>query len=566
MSLTSAMITGFTGIQSNSIGVDTVGDNLANVNTTAFKSQRTTFETLLYRTISEGEAPSSTGGGVLPRQIGSGSTVAAIQRNFTQGGMEATGFQSDLFVDGDGFFVLQQENGQQLFTRDGSFHIDSNQQLVTSNGIAVQVFPADSDGNINTGSLTNLTIPLGSSAQAVSTTEVSMLGRLDPNTNIAGAGSVLSSQTLIIAGGSTATASTRLTDLVDANDVPLFADGDVLSIGGSRGGITIPEATFIVGDTGTTLQDLTAFMEQSLGINTDAALGTTAGITISDGSGDITEGRIIISSNDGEINSVQLDSASIINTTGAITAPFSFTLNENATGEGVTTSFGVFDSLGNLVEVRLRMVLESKSETGSVWRFFAESVEDSDLSPVLGTGIITFDPNGQYVTSEGNNISIDRAGAGSVTPISFSIDFSDMTGLTSSDGFSELKLSSQNGAPTGVMQGYRIDDDGMVVGLFSNQQEENLGQIALATFINNEGLVASSENTFLVGPDAGGPAIVAPLEGRAGFIISGALEQSNVDIAREFINLITFSTGVSSASRVVRAADDLLQELLLLAR
>jgi len=129
MSLTSAMFVGFTGINSNSIAVDTVGDNLANLNTTAFKGQRTLFETLLYKTISEGQAPSDESGGTLPRQVGSGSTVGSIQRSFQQGGMESTGFQSDLAVDGDGFFILETPAGDQVYTRDGSFRLDADAGL-----------------------------------------------------------------------------------------------------------------------------------------------------------------------------------------------------------------------------------------------------------------------------------------------------------------------------------------------------------------------------------------------------------------------------------------------------
>ena len=90
--------------------------------------------------------------------------------------------------------------------------------------------------------------------------------------------------------------------------------------------------------------------------------------------------------------------------------------------------------------------------------------------------------------------------------------------------------------------------------------------MALATFTNNEGLIARSENTFVAGVNSGDPQLVAPRTATAGYIRSAALEQSNVEIAREFINLIAASTGISAASRVVRTADDLLQELLLLAR
>ena len=127
-------------------------------------------------------------------------------------------------------------------------------------------------------------------------------------------------------------------------------------------------------------------------------------------------------------------------------------------------------------------------------------------------------------------------------------------------------MASQDGAPAGLLTGYSIDADGMVTGTFSNQLTQVLGQVALATFPNNEGLIALSENTFAVGPNSGAADVIAPRTQAAGALRAGGLEQSNVEIAREFINLITAATGISSSSRVVRVADDLLQELLLLVR
>ncbi len=565
MALTAAMLTGFTGITSNTTGIETVGNNLANLNTTAFKNERTLFETLLYRTINEGEGPSDTSGGTLPRQVGSGAGVSSLQRDFGQGGFDGTGFQSDLAIDGDGFFVLEGPGDQQLFTRDGSFSLDATQTLVSANGAAVQVFEADSAGAINTGTLSDLVIPLGTASQAVATSLVDMDGRLDPNTTIATAGAVVASQALITSGGQPATAGTTLTSLVDVTGVPLFATGDELSITGSKGGIATEESTFVVGTTGSTVGDLMTHLEAALGINTAAATGGTPGVRIGDGT-DGPLGAIVIESNPGEINAVELDSASIINTTGVLDAPLDFSTTTAALGGGVTTTFGVFDSLGTNVDVRVRAVLESKSESGSVWRFYAESVGDSDLSPALGTGTISFDPNGQFIAATGTDLTIDRAGEGSTTPVSFTLDLSSLTGLASTTGSSELIMASQNGAPPGTMTNYSIDRDGTVTAVFSNQEQQVLGQVALATFINNQGLVAKGDNTFVPGPNTGGPEILAPQTGKAGTILSGALEQSNTEIAREFVNLITYSTGVSAASRVVRSADDLLQELLLLAR
>lgn len=565
MSLTSAMFVGFTGIKSNSVAVDTVGNNLANLNTTAFKGQRTLFETLLVRTITEGEAPDDNSGGTLPLQIGMGSTVGSLQRNFLQGSLESTGFQSDLAIDGDGFFILERGSGELAYTRDGSFRLDADQTLVSATGAPLQVFSVNDSGEIAEGTLSNLVIPLGTASQAVPTTEVLMDGRLDSGTNIASAGAIVTSDPLTTAAGTPATASTPLTDLVDRNGLPLFATDDVVTVNGTKGGVASAESTFVVGTTGNTLGDFAQFIENVLGINTDPAAGGTPGVVVSDGS-EFPAGTLVIRSNFGETNAVELDAGTVTNRTGVVTSPFSFATVAPAVGRGVTTSFSVFDSLGNPVDVRIRLALESKSETGTTWRFYAESLDDSDVSPVLGSGTIAFDANGQFVSATGTDLGIDRAGVGSVSPLAFSLDLSGLTGLAGTDGSSELVMASQDGAPAGILTGYSIDADGIITGTFSNQQTQVFGQVALATFANNEGLLALSENMFIAGPNSGDAAIVAPQTERAGAIRSGALEQSNVEIAREFINLIAASMGISSASRVVRVADDLLQELLLLAR
>ncbi len=564
MSLTGAMYAGYSGIASNGVSVDVVGNNLANLNTTAFKFQRTLFESMMYRTVNEGEGPSATSGGTLPEQIGTGTQVSTVQRDFRQGGLESTGFHTDLAIEGDGFFVLTEPDGSQAFTRDGSFRFDETQTLVTASGAPVQAFTVNDDGTINVGSLGDLVVPLGTTGQAAATTSVQLDGRLDPTTNISSAAAVIASQPLLVSGG-TATSATLLTDLVDANQTPLFAAGDELLIRSTKGGLNMPETTFVVGTTGSTVGDLAEQLEAVLGINADPALGGTPGVRVSEGP-EPPAGTLVIESNKGEIHAVELDSASIVNSTGLVTAPFSFERLADPIGDGVTTSFTVYDSLGNPVDVRLRAVLQSKSETGVTWQFFAESSGDTDLSPALSTGTVTFDPNGRFIGATGTDITIDRAEAGSSTPLNFTLDFSGLTGLASAERGSELVMDSQDGTPAGILTNFSIDLDGIVTGVYSNQQEEVLGQVALATFVNDEGLIAQSENTFAPGPNSGAPQIIAPQSGTAGSVNEGALEQGNVEIAREFITLISASTGISASSRVVRVADDLLQELLLLAR
>lgn len=561
------MLTGFTGIQSNTVGVDTVGDNLANANTTAFKTQRVTFESLMYQTMSEGEPPQAVTGGTLPYQIGHGSGVSSIQRNFSQGGLDGTGLTTDLAFDGDGYFILQDADGSQHYTRDGSFQLNADQQYVSSSGAAVQVFAADPQGNIDTSTLTNLVIPVGSTSDPVATTNVVMDGRLDSvNAGVATAGAVVTSQALMTSGGTAATAATSLTSVVNPEGVPLFATGDELAISGSKGGITIPEHTFVVGTDGSTVGDLAQYMETVYGINTDPATGGTPGISVATGTV-APAGSLVINSNYGDVNAIELNGASIVNRTNpAVPSPFSFSTTQDATGTGETTTLRAFDSLGANVDVRLRAVLESRNANGSTWRFYAESADDTDLSPIIGTGTITFDTNGGFVGATGTNLSIDRANTGATTPLSFTLDLTKLSAATSSDGSTQLIMDSQDGAPAGILSDYRVDEDGKVVGLYTNDTEKVLGQIAAATFTNDDGLTALADNTYVEGPNSGTADLQAPKTGVVGRVVSGALEQSNVEIAREFVNLITFSTGISSASRVVRTADNLLQELLLLAR
>src|SRR5512143_2988953 len=99
MGLTSAMFTGLSGLNTNQFRIDTVGDNIANVNTTAFKENRANFEDQMYLTMSGGTAPGSPLGGTNPMQIGLGSTLGSVQRNFTPGSVETTGIPTDMAIE-----------------------------------------------------------------------------------------------------------------------------------------------------------------------------------------------------------------------------------------------------------------------------------------------------------------------------------------------------------------------------------------------------------------------------------------------------------------------------------
>lgn len=144
-----AMWTAASGMKGLQLKVDTISNNLANVNTTGFKSQRIEFKDLLYEKVSENTFVDGEGKPV-PLEIGHGVMPVATLRSFSQGNMQNTENQLDFAVNGDGFFVVTDNRGNEIFTRDGSFKLsvtDGNSTLVTSDGFYVQ----GNDGNIELG-------------------------------------------------------------------------------------------------------------------------------------------------------------------------------------------------------------------------------------------------------------------------------------------------------------------------------------------------------------------------------------------------------------------------------
>jgi len=572
MGLTTAMYTGLTGLNSNQFRIDTIGDNIANVNTTAFKSNRANFENQFSLMLSAGSGPGETTGGTNPSQIGLGSMLGSVQRNFQSGAIETTGLPTDMAIQGAGFFLVRDANGEQAYTRDGAFRLSSDQKLVTADGFHVQGYGIDEDFAIVPGVLQDIEIPLGTLTAARATQEAQLDGNLNADGLIATQGTILTSQTFRVgAGGPAATADSLLTDLYDdTSGGPLFAVGDVITVSGvkkgANGGRQLPDASFTVA-ADSTLGDYAAFLQNVLAINTDPDAPGNAGVRIGDTPQDA--GKIIIEGNVGEENALAIDGADIISTNPTFPAPFLFTEQQEATGESVFTSFVVYDSLGNPLQVNLTAVLESKTGQGITWRFYAESPDDTDASAVLGdTGTLMFDTDGMLSDVRGNTLLIDRDDTGALGPQAITLDFSNVTGLAApyTAQPSTLVMTTQDGYPAGTLSSFSVSNDGVIQGTFSNGLMRPLGQIVLATFSNPEGLISDVNNLFKIGPNSGQPMITTPQSLGAGTVLSGALELSNVDLTREFIGLIAATTGFSASGRVISTSNELLNELMTIAR
>lgn len=568
MALANALFAGLSGMDVSQVRLNVVGNNIANANTVAFKATRVSLKPQAYVTDSAGSQPQGDSGGTNPSQRGLGAMVASLDRNFGPGTIETTGRNTDLAIDGNGFFIVR--SSETRYTRDGTFRLNSANQLVTTGGDYVQGYTVDANFNLITTQLSNLTVPLGTATVAQATSNAALDGNLDAAGDRASGASVLASQALTTTSLTTPTALTLLTEVASA-DAPqdaLFAVGDAFTLSARKGGRDLPPARFVVRAT-STLGDLATFLSQAMGINTsvpdDGDPGTPApGAGIVPDAANPGTARLVIAGNAGAGNALSLPPGSFLSDSGA--APLTFSEGEDAagvasnpTGASAYAAFVVYDSLGTPVNVAVTAVLERTSAVGSNWRFYVEAPSAAG-NRAVSTGTLSFDRYGRLVSSTGTTVSIPRTGTGAASPLTFDLDFSRMTALAG-DG-SAMAMTRQNGAPVGSLTGFSIGADGTITGSFSNGTTRTLGRIAVATFSNLQGLVDRGGNMFVEGANSG-PALVGfPGEMGAGSIIAGALENSNVDLSEEFINLIIASTGFTAASRVISTSDQLLNELL----
>ncbi len=581
MASTTAMFTGLSGMNANSRHIDVIGNNIANVNTTAYKSSRLLFSTMFSRTMSMGSQPSDATGGTNPFQIGYGVQTAGTQRNMTGGSVSATGDARDMAIDGSGFFVVNR-GGSQFYTRAGAFRQNQANELVDIGGNKLQGFGVDANFNIVPGVLRDVSVPIGSLTLAQATRNVRFSGNLNSDGTLPSMGSQITLGGLrTIATAAPAPtppnlleSTTRLVDIEDpaasGSNTPIFTAGQRFEIrGAEKGGRQIPTASFEVTAT-TTVQDIQNFLNQALGIDVTVGPnpdGGIPGVTL-----DPLTGQLSIVGNTGSANDIAVDGTDlrITDAAGAVVGtPFTTSKLKASDGESVRTTFIAYDSLGSPVEIDITMVLDSKSTSGTSWRYYVESADDSDIALQVATGTIAFDTDGQPMGGVPISITVDRAGSGSATPLSLDIAFTGngTGGVTSlSSTTSNLAATSRDGAPIGTLSGYAVGGDGTITGVFTNGLTRTIGQIALATFANPEGLVDAGNSLFMTGSNSGAAVITAPSTFGAGGVVGGALELSNVDLGEEFIKLILSSTGYSASSRVIRTADDLMQQLLSLGR
>ncbi|NLV91199.1 MAG: flagellar hook protein FlgE [Firmicutes bacterium] len=519
-----SLFAGVSGLRNHQTRMDVIGNNIANVNTVGFKSSQVTFQDALSQTLRGASAAAKGRGGTNPHQVGLGMTIGSVSINHTQGSTQPTGKPTDLALEGDGFFVLR-DGARQYYTRAGTFSMDEQGNLVNEpNGMLVVGWNADAKGNIDINKPVDaLKIPIGDMIQPNATSQLQIGGNLDANVN---------GQFRL---GGTSKITLKDTDTEYELNVTVKPTGEFNKF---EMEISVITGELTIGDNPSTNSVSISFTVEDGELKpsnpSEEIKFYVDGINIATiGLNNATDGK--------DLFDITVTDMEVFQPTMDYAAP------------QVTQQSQVFDSNGNSHIVTTVFTKISDTE----WKY--EANVPGGANPGRGTLVFT---NGGTISSVAVDDALTFTPPGA-DPVTIALDYSAMTKYA---GESDAYLLYQDGYPTGVLEGFSIDGQGILTGEYSNGLTKALGQVAVARFTNPAGLLKAGENAFAESNNSGKADIkVAGIGGR-GSITPGALEMSNVDLSQEFTEMIITQRGFQANSRVITASDEMLQELVNLKR
>lgn len=538
MALLNSLFSGVSGLRNHQSMMDVIGNNIANVNTIGYKGSRVTFSDTFNQFVKAGTNPTDTTGGTNSFQIGLGTKINSIDRNWNQGTFERTGITTDLALQGSGLFIVK-SNGQQLYTRAGAFIFDADGKLVNPQNGAIVQGKVAVDGNIPSGNtIEDIVVDKNLRIPAIKTTEAVWGGNLQSTSTITQTKNIVQSGTL----NGDATKSTTIYDR-NGNELTLT----VRYTDNTDGTFDIE---YRVDDKdGNELRDW-GFFEDDAGdpIGDDIPISDTVGPT---------EAFIIpdeVAGDSLDTDDITFDATAIRTGTDET---LSFIVDDNRTPTIVNGSVTVYDSLGNSHLLTLKFTKTDQS----LWRFNA-SVPEDEGTLSNNSGTIEFDENGLIKSISPNPAILSYSPGSGADAQTIELDFGSSTsGITQTSSSSNISALSQDGSAAATLTNINIDQYGKIEGIFSNGQSRSLAQIMVATFANLNALVSEGDNLYNVAANSGDPRISEPGENSGTTIQSGALEQSNVDLSEEFTKMIVSQRGFQANSRVITTADNLLQEI-----
>ena len=550
-----SMYSAVSGLKTHQTRMDVIGNNIANVNTVAFKSSSVTFSDILYQTTSNASGANATTGtgGVNAKQIGLGTTAAATKVSITSAGAsETTGNPFDIRLtdkNSTNFFIVN-NGSENVFTRSGSFYVDGSGNLcMSSTGYTVMGWQVDeTTGEIRKDTVSALRIMqeknLTSAPEA--TTQATIAGVLDENDADvkSDAGKVMNlnfydnlgyqytAKFAIKATTKDGEYTVELTSILDSNNKNItegFTQAQMKEIfGNTDTETTIASYSTTLAGCGYTYDPTTGELKTAdaaaavVNINKDGTLADGSGKTIKD----------VFGVSDGNLKNIQ-------NSAQANNTDYEFKDVKNADG---THSYQV-------VKKSATNLLKFNTEDGK----FSSIGGGTNKSVELNLNTTSLNANGNFA-----NINVD---------FSQCLNYNKSGKSTIGADAGAVDGTTGKGRKLGAMTGIYIDTSGRIYGTYDNGNKELLGQIAVAQFSNASGLEKVGESCYRTTLNSGefdGIGVEISADGSS--MTTGELEMSNVDLSSEFTSMITTQRGFQANSRVITTSDTLLEELVNLKR
>ncbi len=496
--------------------MDVVGNNIANVNTTGFKSGRVTFADTLSQTQANASAATGNLGGTNPKQIGLGVGVSTIDTLFTDGAVQATGKNTDLCLSGNGLFVVK--NGSETYyTRNGAFEFDeSGNYVMPGNGMKVQGWMG-TDGVVSTtGAVTDISIQIGKAMAAKTTEKATYSYNLKSNPPVVTSYSFTNPNT-----GNSYTQTTAGTYIEASTNQPVtvtFSDNT--------------KATYTSGvyTIGRSLPVTTSF-------NFYDSLGTVHTATV-----------LLEKADVGNITYTDSTNTSVTKkaTAWSITLGSTVSVSE---ADGSTTTYALggntltFDSDGVL-----RAGTYAPSATITLTNDANSSITTTSYQPIAtGTSSAETIPLTATITAPN----------GSTTPQEITLDYSKVTSYADINTIN----ATADGNAAGTLKSISIDSSGVITGVYTNSVIQPEAQVAIAQFSNAAGLTKTGSSLYQTSNNSGTPNVKGASDLGCS-ITPSALEMSNVDIANEFSDMIITQRGFQSNSKVITVSDEMLETMI----
>lgn len=548
-----SMYSAVSGLKTHQTRMDVIGNNIANVNTVAFKSSSVTFSDILYQTTSNASGANATTGtgGVNAKQIGLGTTAAATKVSITSAGAsETTGNPFDIRLtdkNSTNFFIVN-NGSENVFTRSGSFYVDGSGNLcMSSTGYTVMGWQVDeTTGEIRKDTVSALRIMqeknLTSAPEA--TTQATIAGVLDENdTDVKNdAGRVMNlnfydnlgyqytAKFAIKATGTDGKYTVELTSVLDSNNKNIIADLDKQQIAQIFGNYN---ANATLGQYG-----LTKDYEYDSVSNSYTNKTTGEKFPINNATDNFTT---FVGDSGSQVSITEIFSG--ITTTIANNI-------KNATNN-YRVAFDAKTGHATLTGEQTSYDLEFDTSSGKFKSIGGENPSVMLNMGALSSGLINNNGNFQNITVDFSQcLNYENGGKSTIG-----------ADAGATDG------KTGKGRKLGAMTGISIDTSGRIYGTYDNGNTELLGQIAVAQFSNASGLEKVGESCYRTTLNSGefdGIGVEISADGSS--MTTGELEMSNVDLSSEFTSMITTQRGFQANSRVITTSDTLLEELVNLKR